>query len=143
MIVYYAHCMAIYDTPQEERDLVTLAKLGFAKIINPNSTPYSAACAEIRAEAAADPRGFVFRDGKRYGDPSDAIMVHVFKPLVDTCDVVAFRALPDGMIPSGVAKEVWWAVNAGKIVIELPSALNRRALSTVATREYLTEIGQR
>jgi hypothetical protein len=57
--------------------------------------------------------------------------------------VLAFRALPDGTIPSGVAQEIKWAGEAGIPVIELPSAVNRRTLTLDQTREYLKEIGQR
>jgi hypothetical protein len=32
---YYAHCMAIYNTVQEDRDVSLLTKLGF-EVVNPN-----------------------------------------------------------------------------------------------------------
>ena len=34
MLVYYAHCQAIYGTPQEDRDIALLEKLGF-EVVNP------------------------------------------------------------------------------------------------------------
>lgn len=40
MKVYYAHCMTIYDTPQETRDLKLLEKdLGY-EVLNPNEEIY-------------------------------------------------------------------------------------------------------
>ena len=62
-----------------------------------------------------------------------------FCNLARTCDVVAFRALPDGSITSGVAEEIkaHWAV------FELPSAISRRSLTITETLEALHESGQR
>lgn len=38
MKIYYAHCIAIYNTPQEERDLEKIKKLfTAAEIYNPNN----------------------------------------------------------------------------------------------------------
>ncbi len=33
---YYAHCVDIYHTPQEQHDLDALTRLGF-RVVNPNS----------------------------------------------------------------------------------------------------------
>jgi hypothetical protein len=65
------------------------------------------------------------------------------KIIVDSCDVFAFRALPDGSIPAGVAKELGWALEAHKPILELPSNVLRRMISLEATRQYLAEVGQR
>jgi len=124
--VYYAHCMSLYDTHQETRDLTLLAQLGF-KVVNPNTQEITLA---VRGYADAGM-------GKRRA------MEEVFRPLVETTDVFAFRALPDGAISSGVFREWEWAVEAGKPIIELPSSVERRALSLELTREYLREVGQR
>ena len=125
MKIYYAHCIAIYDTPQEQRDLNAIRALRDffgatgkgIKIINPN--------------AAEHHEGY-----KRGG-------IDYFRCLAASCDVVVFRALPDGAIPSGVAAEIRAAQQARKIIIELPSAIARRTIDVNETREYLAEIGQR
>ena len=114
--VYYAHCTSIYNTAQEERDIETLRSLGF-KVVNPN--------AEGNTE-----------NYKKYG------MKHFLAMALD-CDVIAFRALPDGRIPAGVAKEVRAMLLHDKPVIELPSRISGRGISVDETREYLKEIGQR
>jgi hypothetical protein len=145
--VYYAHCMAIYGTPQEDRDIETLEDLGF-EVVNPNQPAVRDACAVIRQQTdeqnAAQEQTYG-RYGYAYAklDASEQIMTGLFKPLVQSCDALAFRALPDGGIPAGVAKEVQWALDFGYPVVELPSNMTRRGMSIVETREYLAEIGQR
>ena len=114
MRVYYAHCMALYNTPQEKRDVVLLRKLGF-EVVNPNTKECD-------------------QGAKLYG-------MHYFKRFAKTCDLVAFRALPDGAIPSGVALELEWFKELSKPVIELPSGVERRGISREATRQYLREVG--
>ena len=123
MKVYYAHCMAIYGTPQEDRDIATLRRLGFEDILNPNAREHQTGYADFVAAG---------KPGMDY-----------FTRLVDTCDAVVFRANPDGSIPAGVAKEVAHAVAHEKPVMELPSAFVRRTLTVMETREYLKECGQR
>jgi nucleoside 2-deoxyribosyltransferase len=130
--VYYAHCLALYDTLQEGRDVATLEALGF-EVVNPNCESAQIACDVIRDEHGAREVGVA---GKR-------IMYEIFKAMVLECDAVAFRATPDGAITSGVVKEIGWAVERGKPVFELPRGLRRRALSLDLTREYLAEIGER
>lgn len=114
--VYYAHCTAIYNTPQEARDISTLQMLGFA-IDNPN-------CSEC-AEGYAN------------------ISMEFFRSIVANADALAFRALPDGSIPAGVATEIQMAIDLGKPVFELPSCVLRRSLSVDVTRQYLKEVGSR
>jgi hypothetical protein len=58
-------------------------------------------------------------------------------------DVLAFRALPHGDIPSGVAQEIVAALEAKMPVFELPSMPASRFISVEETREYLYDIGQR
>jgi hypothetical protein len=138
--IYYAHCMAIYNTPQENRDVETLEDLGFI-VYNPNNPVDNARCSEIRhnfVPPSEQPRSGIF-----YSTASDEIMGEVFKPAVEGCDALAFRALPDGRIPAGVFKEIQWAREAGIPRIELPSGVGSRSMSIDATREYLTEMGQR
>lgn len=115
-IVYYAHCLAIYDTPQEQRDIELLKSLGF-EVYNPNCEEASAAY-------------------KQHG-------MNWFLDKVASCDAVAFRSLPSGKIPAGIYKEVNHAIERRIPVIELPSRLSQRELTVEQTREYLQEIGLR
>ncbi len=116
--VYYAHCLAIYNTPQELRDIFTLNSMGF-QVVNPNSHKFQ----------------------MRYKEEGMEVFFNHIKS--DAIDIFAFRALPDGSIPKGVYREIQVAIEAAKPVIELPSCINRRALDLDETREYLKEIGQR
>lgn len=113
---YYAHCIGIYNTLQEKRDIETLTGLGF-EVVNPNSKE----CSE----------GYKL-EGMKY-----------FERFPKECDLVAFRSLPDGRIPAGVGKEIRGFQNENKSVIELPSCLVKRIISVEETREYLCEIGKR
>lgn len=111
---YYAHCLAIYNTLQEQRDVKLLESLGF-KVVNPNQPKY---------QEKYKTQGMFF-----------------FKKLVQSCDIIAFRSLPSGEIPAGVAAEIDNGLSIP--VIELPSGISRRTLTVNQTREYLREIGQR
>ena len=108
MIIYYAHPISIYDTPQEQRDVATLEGLG--EVRNPNSKE--------------DQEGY-----QKKG------MDH-FAGVVKSCDALAFRAFPDGSIPAGVAKEIGYFDGRGP-VFELPTATHERTLSVEATRQRL------
>ena len=111
--IYYAHCVALYGTKQEQRDIEILEALGF-EVLNPSD----------REHQEAYPK---------YGMP-------YFIDLVLSCDAIAFRALPDGRIPAGVAAEI----KAGlKLIIELPNAITGRSISVDETREYLRDCGHR
>jgi len=116
MKVYYAHCVSIYDTPQEARDIETLKACGF-DVVNPN-TP--------ECDAGYKARGMEY-----------------FKKFAEECDAVAFRSLPDSSIPAGVAREIEMFRAEGKPVLELPSNNVRRVLSVEVTRQYLKEVGCR
>jgi hypothetical protein len=109
---YYAHALNLYGTPQEARDIELLGRLGFV-VVNPNSPEY------------ADKYG---REGMKF-----------FVQLASECDVIAFRAMPDGSITAGVGLEI----KAGPPVFELPSGINRRILTIQQTLETLHELGQR
>lgn len=124
MKVYYAHCQAIYGTPQEQRDVKTLEELGF-EVVNPGLPEHSEACQEWATQHTSNNK------------------MGYFLEMVDDCDVLAFRALPDGAIPMGVAAEIERAKFHGKPVFELPSGILRREITLAQTREYLYEIGQR
>lgn len=116
MKCYYAHGVNLYGTPQEKRDIVTLEKLGF-EVYNPNRP-------EIQ---------------EKYKD----LKMAMFEAIVKGQDIIAFRSYPDGSIPSGVHKEIRWALEAGMPVIELPNGLIRRGMSLEDTREYLHDCGER
>lgn len=119
---YYAHPMLCYDSLIEEVDLALLQALGF-EILNPNSS--------IHQEKA-----------KEFGDfyGKDKIMDY-FKNLVSECEVVAFRGLPKGEIPSGVAVEVQHAIDLSIPVIELPSNVSGRMMTYPETKSYFYSIG--
>jgi hypothetical protein len=138
MIVYYAHCLAIYDTPQEMRDVFLLESLGFS-VENPNTSAVTAECAQVRENA----RRWNIENPNEPLDLSQHVMEQVFHKRVRACHVLAFRALPGGRIPAGVAQEVEWAREAGIPVIELPTNVIGRGMSVAETREYLHEVGQR
>lgn len=129
--VYYAHFMGIYNTPQEERDLDTLQRLGFI-VINPNQKNISD---EFTVALANQKKG----DKDGYHKAFD----QVFLDRVRGCEVFAFKALPDGRIPGGVALELECAQMHCKTIIELPSGMNARKMGRDDTREYLKDIGQR
>lgn len=116
MKCYYAHCLAIYDTPQEKRDINLLESLGF-EVFNPN-------CQECQ-------------DG--YKDQG----MDFFDKILNDCDILAFRSLPDGRIPAGIAGEIAYMVAIARPIFELPSGILKRTISVDETREYLKEAGQR
>lgn len=123
--VYYAHFMGIYDTPQELRDIATLTALGF-EVVNPNQPG-------IQAEVDEE-----LQKGS-YSDMFD----NVFGQRVRECEVFAFRPLPDGRIPGGIAIELKEAMKNDKLIIELPCGMHARFMGRDDTREYLSNIGQR
>tara|TARA_R110000796_G_scaffold181330_1_gene297923 strand:+ start:55379 stop:55786 length:408 start_codon:yes stop_codon:yes gene_type:complete len=123
--VYYAHFMGIYGTPQEKRDIQTLVDLGF-EVINPNNWVMS-----DRFTKEIKIHGY------------EVAFDSVFLSEVRDCEVFAFKALPDGRIPGGVAWELREAQKRDKLIIELPSGMHARSMGKDDTREYLKDIGQR
>lgn len=122
MKVYYAHCIAIYNTPQEARDVEALKALGF-EVVNPNDPAVDEALNAL---------------------PDQNQRMFWFEHFADDCDAIAFRGLPmSHVIPSGVAKEIGWFIARNKPVIELPWGLTTRVISVDQTREYLREVGKR
>lgn len=119
---YYAHCMLTYDSSIEQQDIKLLEKIG-VDIINPNCEEHRNGCTK-----------FAFKYGK------DKVMKY-FENIVEDCDMIAFRALPDGQIPSGVAVEVLYAKELNLPIIELPCSITKRCQAYPETKEYLTEIG--
>lgn len=97
--VYYSHAKNTNNTAQEKQDIETLQALGFV-VDNPYHSKY---------QEFWETEGFEFS-----------------KVLIESNDVFAFRALSDGRISAGVAKEVAIAESIGKPVIELPYSLSER-----------------
>ena len=119
---YYAHTMISYGSTIEAVDIDILESLGF-EVINPNTKKHIEGCKEYAA---------------KFG-PSN--VMEYFKNVVDECDVVAFRSLPEGKILSGVAAEVAHAKVIGYPVIELPCSLETRYMEYPETKQYLIELG--
>lgn len=130
MTIYYAHSLHLYNKPQEQRDVELLEKLGF-EVINPNCLEYQEQMNIIKEKWADVPHIL-----------SEKIMEYCVE-IVKGCDALAFRAHPNGKIPGGVGKEVFAAVEANKLIIELPSLLTDRVLSVYDTRAYLYYLGER
>ncbi len=122
MKIYYAHAKLIYGKPQETRDISTLKVLGF-DVLNPNEEQYQHGCV-LHPEYETNPM--------RY-----------WEELMESCDAVAFRALPGGSIAKGVGTEVKRALELGMPVIELPSFCLREFVGLEDTRQYFREAGQR
>lgn len=125
--VYYAHFMGIYDTPQEKRDIETLESLGF-EVVNPNNAKTSK---EFKEALNKTPTSYELAFNRVFGN------------MVRSCDVFAFRSLPEGSISSGVYLELQYAETTNKLIIELPSNTERRRMSIDATRQALREFGKR
>ena len=129
MKVYYAHCQAIYNTVQEQRDMDMLHKLGF-EVVNPSDQVHIAEVINIKKQSSEEQQA------------SAQIMAYFIKIVIE-CDALAFRAMPDGSIGAGVFEEISMMQRMGKPIFELPSGILRRRLSIEQTREYLRECGQR
>lgn len=119
---YYAHTMVSYGSTIEQMDIELLESLGF-EVINPSSPDIAQGC-----------KDYVFNNGA-------SNVMSYFKDIIDTCELVAFRALPNGDILSGIAAEVEHAIVAGIQVIELPSSVRKRMMDYPATKQYLIELG--
>lgn len=119
---YYAHTMLSYNSTQELEDIKLLNDLGF-EVINPN-TP------EIQEKV----NDFVLLHGKNK-------VMSFFDEIISKCDLLAFRALPDGKILSGISSEITSAKNYNKPIIELPCSLISRMLDYSETKQFLIEIG--
>jgi hypothetical protein len=116
--------MSIYNTPAETRDIEALEKLGY-EVLNPNTPEHEAGYQKSRKE-------FPCHNPMSY-----------FHFEIERCDALAFKALPDGKIPQGVASEIKYAHHCGTPVFEIPMGVERRTLTLEQTREYLRDVGQR
>lgn len=121
-ICYYAHTMTSYGSTIEQQDVELLQNLGF-EVVNPNTPNIQAECDD-----------FIKTNGREH-------VMDYFKSLVENCDLVAFRAIPNGDILSGVAAEVQHALDWNIPVIELPCSLQARMMDYPETKQYLTELG--
>ena len=119
ILIYYAHCMADYGKAIEILDIGMLKNLGF-KVENPNTEKHSK----------------VVKKMQRAGKTSSEIMDY-FIEVVDRCDAIAFRALPDGSLTAGVSKEINHMKELGRPIIELPYLEKRDILSVESTRSYI------
>lgn len=119
---YYAHTMISYDSTIEQYDIKMLENLNF-EVINPFDWVIYNGCREYV---------------KQHGNEN---VMDYFKDIIDKCDLVAFRALPDGQILSGIAAEVSHARSRQLPIIELPCSLTDRMLDYPKTKEFLTELG--
>ena len=117
LIIYYAHCVQLYGSEQEKRDISTLTNMGF-NVLNPNHPDHAAQFEKYKMEYFTD-------------------------QLIPTCDALAFRSLPSGELTAGVAVEVQAALDNDLSVIELPSLALRKFLDVDRTRSYLHECGER
>ena len=116
MRAYYAHCMKIYGSQIEHDDVELIGKLGF-HAVNPNSQEHIDA---IRNMSSGSEKMDYFCD------------------VVQSCNVLFFRALPDGSIPAGVAKEIKCAQERSIPVFEIPY-FNRKVLTVEETRAYIKD----
>ena len=117
---YYAHTMISYGSTIEAQDVTVLKFLGF-EVINPNSP-------EIK-------KGL-----NEYLQVRSKTMDY-FCDIIHDCDLVVFRALPDGTILSGIAAEVQYASDQNIPIIEIPCSLKKRMQEYPETKQYLTELG--
>ena len=116
MKIYFARPINLYKTPQDQRDIETLEKLGF-EVVNPDKETLS-------------------ERYKREG-------MSVFLQAVQDCNALAFRATVNMGITAGVFKEIEEAKQLGLPIIELPTIFSNRVLSVEDTRLYLELTGQR
>jgi len=121
--VYYAHAMSTYGSAIEHMDISNLEAMGF-KVLNPN-TP------EIQDKYQRVKDNIIYK-----GEP-----MLFWQDLAQSCDIFAFRSLPGGKIPSGVAAELTAARDAGMPIIELPSVGDDRFMSHQQTKDYFLECG--
>jgi nucleoside 2-deoxyribosyltransferase len=120
---YYAHAMTSYGSTIEAKDLNTIRELGF-DVENPNQAKHKAGCQKYAEE---------------FG--SHKVMEYFEKIILNECDLLVFRAIPNGQILSGVAAEIEYALSLGIPVIELPCSLNNRMMDYTETKQYLIELG--
>lgn len=122
MKAYYSHPKSYKGSKEEGEDIDLLESLGY-DVENPYDIKFSE---------------FWQTEGIGFG-----------RTLVEMCDVMAFRGLKNGKIGAGVGKELGFALEAGKKIIELPEGIeidetdiNGRILSIDETVEYFNTVGK-
>lgn len=93
--VYYSHPKIMRGSAQEKEDTLFLQILGFT------------------VESPYDPK---------YSDAWESEGIEFGRTLVEIYDAVAYRLTSDNRISAGVAKELKWAIELGKPIIEMPKA---------------------
>jgi hypothetical protein len=120
MKAYYAHCESTYGTPQEDHDVDMMGRVGI-NVMNPNSPEYQEQIQML----------------KDYGRESE--IPGFLLSLVDKCDSVIFRALPDGSISADVHQQILHAQDSNKTVLEMPTLEGRKVLTEQETRDYIEQ----
>lgn len=122
MKIYYSHPKSYRDSTEAKEDINLLKSLGYEVV-----SPY-------------DPK---------FSDHWQTTGISFGKILVDMCDIVAIRPLSTGKIGAGGGKEVEWAIELNKTIIEMPSAspfdkdtLDGRVLSIDETVEFFKTVGK-
>lgn len=110
--IYYAHCMDIYGTDQENEDICMLQDMGF-EVVNPSEPEWA-------------------EGWKRFG-------MNFAGNLLANCHALAFRRAKNGKIPGGVAIEIDIAKNSNIPVIELPDFEHAETMNHEESRAYLKE----
>jgi hypothetical protein len=116
MKVYFARSISQYGSKQDLRDIELLHTLGF----------------EVADPSTPDNQERYTQEGMDW-----------FLQMVTECDMLIFRAHPDGSIPAGVSAEIKEAMASNLFVLEMPNGIAKRTLSVDETREYLRNIGFR
>jgi len=106
-LAYFARPVVNFGTEQDKKDIEMIESLGYTVI--DITTPEVKLMYQLHG-------------------------MSVFEPLVKKSSVVFFRAFLSGSIGAGVYKEVCWARDARKPVLELPTGVSDRALTVEQTR---------
>ena len=116
-VAYYARAVHLHGTGQEGRDLKALRALGYQVVDRGGSV-------EGRVQPIAV-------------DINPAQMART----MNQCQVLMFRAFPDGSIPAGVANEIQCAMTHEVPVLEFPVRMGSRFLDMHATNAFLSQSG--
>jgi len=117
MYIFYSHPVSVFNTELEIQDLVLIGRcFPRAIVVNPNSPEHNL----------------------QYKEKG---MVH-FLDKIRFCDILVFRATPEGKITAGVMKEIQTAKAYNLPILELPYVADR-GLTVEETREYLIQVGAR
>ena len=119
--IYYAHCMADYGSKSSKKHMSLLRDMGL-EVLDPSSQYYHNIVKGMKAE----------------GKTGEEVMDY-FMTVVKTCDCLAFRSLPSGLISAGVAKEIRCMKKMGGAVIQMPNLkeLNSNTMTVKDTINYL------